>query len=103
MNYTARDIPYTRIIEHKHFEFGQQPNTVITREYPAAWQPGMEAFYPINDDKNETLYNSYKALAEEHSDILFGGRLGRYRYYDMDQVINDALNLAKTEFGASSF
>jgi len=99
VNYTDRDVPYTRIIEHKHFEFGKQPNTVVTREYPVSWRRGMEAYYPVNDEKNNMIFESYKALADGRDDILFGGRLGQYKYYDMDQVIAAALEMAKTEFG----
>ena len=94
VNYVSADIPYTRIIEHKHFEFGQQNQTVITREYPAAWQPGREPYYPINDEKNNSLYKKYKALAEVEKNIYFGGRLGMYAYFDMDKVISSALELA---------
>ena len=94
MNYTDDETPYTRIIEHKHFVFGTQPGTVITREYSAAWQPGDEPYYPVNDEKNTALYQRYAALAAEEPDTLFGGRLGTYRYYDMDQVVAAALALA---------
>jgi UDP-galactopyranose mutase len=97
VNYTEREIPYTRIIEHKHFEFGDQPETVITREYPAEWKPGMEPFYPVNDEKNSGLYERYRRMAEKVPDVIFGGRLGDYRYYDMDQVIAQALTLADME------
>ena len=97
VNYTAGDIPYTRIIEHKHFEFGTQPGTVITREYPAAWERGMEPYYPINDEKNDALYRRYQALAGTRKDIVFGGRLGCYQYYDMQDVIIAALDLAGRE------
>lgn len=92
MNYTAREVPYTRIIEHKHFEFGTQPTTVISREYSAEWQPGMEPYYPVNDAENSTLYTRYKDLAEAEAHVHFGGRLGHYRYYDMDKVIRAALD-----------
>ena len=92
VNYTERDIPYTRIIEHKHFEFGTQPKTVISREYPTEWRPGMEPYYPVNDTKNSALYVQYKALAEKEPNVIFGGRLGSYRYYDMDDVIRSALS-----------
>ena len=92
VNYTERQIPYTRIIEHKHFEFGTQPTTVISREYPDEWKPGMEPYYPINDAQNTELYDRYKALAESHPNVIFGGRLGHYRYYDMDKVIRAALD-----------
>ena len=92
VNYTAREVPYTRIIEHKHFEFGTQPTTVISREYSAEWQPGMEPYYPVNDAENSTLYTRYKDLAEAEAHVHFGGRLGHYRYYDMDKVIRAALD-----------
>ena len=94
VNYTDRETPYTRIIEHKHFEFGTQPKTVITREYPAAWQEGMEPYYPVNDRKNQQLYEQYAALAAEERGVIFGGRLAEYRYYDMDKVIESALKRA---------
>lgn len=90
MNYTDAESPYTRIIEHKHFTFGQQPQTVISRESPMAWQPGQEPYYPVNDPPNMELYREYEKLAQEEQ-VLFGGRLGEYRYYDMDQVIAAAL------------
>lgn len=92
MNYTAREIPYTRIIEHKHFEFGTQPVTYITREYPADWHPGEEAYYPVNDAENQALYARYAALAKKEDGTIFGGRLAEYRYYDMDDVIRRALD-----------
>ena len=94
MNYTAREIPYTRIIEHKHFEFGTQPVTYITREYPADWHPGEEAYYPVNDAENQALYSRYAALAKKEDGTIFGGRLAEYRYYDMDDVIRRALDCA---------
>ncbi|MBQ2667728.1 MAG: UDP-galactopyranose mutase [Clostridia bacterium] len=99
VNYTAREVPYTRIIEHKHFDFGQQPTTVISREYPAEWQPGMEPYYPINDAENNALYARYKALADAQENVIFGGRLGQYRYYDMDKVIRAALDDLQKELG----
>jgi UDP-galactopyranose mutase len=99
VNYTERDIPYTRIIEHKHFEFGTQPHTVITYEYPANWQRGMEPYYPMNDEKNTKRYKQYSELAEQEANVLFGGRLAEYRYYDMHQVIGSALAKAKRELG----
>lgn len=99
VNYTSRDVPYTRIIEHKHFEFGTQPKTVISREYPAAWQPGAEPYYPVNDEKNQALYQKYAALAASRPDVIFGGRLGGYKYYDMDKVIRAALDTAAAELG----
>ena len=92
-NYTDRETPYTRIIEHKHFEFGTQPDTVITREYPSDWKPGDEAYYPVNDEKNNTLFAKYKELADKEENVIFGGRLGHYKYYDMDKVIIAALDL----------
>lgn len=97
VNYTAREVPYTRIIEHKHFEFGQQPKTVITREYPCEWHPGDEPYYPVNDEKNEELVKEYQALAAKEQNVIFGGRLGAYKYYDMDQVIRAALDTVKQE------
>jgi len=97
VNYTAGDIPYTRIIEHKHFEFGNQPNTVVTYEYPAIWNRGKERYYPINDEKNNTLCLRYKALADERKDVIFGGRLGHYKYYDMHDAIITALKLVEAE------
>ena len=97
VNYTDRETPYTRIIEHKHFVFGKQTHTVITREYPLEWSPGVEPYYPINDAKNQALYQKYAALAAEEKDVIFGGRLGSYRYMDMQDVIMDALACAKRE------
>lgn len=97
VNYTERQVPYTRIIEHKHFEFGTQPDTVITREYPVSWKRGDEPYYPVNDEKNNALYEAYRKLAEQEKHVLFGGRLGQYRYYDMDKVIAAALKLAEAE------
>ena len=94
INYTDRETPYTRIIEHKHFEFGTQPKTVISREYSAEWQPGAEPYYPVNDEKNTALYEKYRALAARQEKVIFGGRLGEYRYYDMDAVIARALETA---------
>ncbi len=94
INYTERQIPYTRIIEHKHFEFGTQPDTVVTREYPCDWKLGDEAYYPVNDDKNNTLFARYKEMAAREEKVIFGGRLGNYKYYDMDKVIAAALELA---------
>lgn len=98
MNYTQREIPYTRIIEHKHFEFGTQPVTYITKEYPADWHPGEEAYYPVNNDKNQQLYEKYAALAKQESNVIFGGRLAEYKYYDMDDVIKSALVCVEMEF-----
>ena len=97
INYTEREIPYTRIIEHKNFEFGQGEGTVITREYPAAWKPGQEPYYPINDERNNKLFDGYQELAAKERNVLFGGRLGQYRYYDMDKVVEAALDMAKKE------
>ena len=97
INYTEREIPYTRIIEHKHFEFGQGEGTVITREYPAAWKPGQEPYYPINNERNNKLFAGYQELAAKERNVLFGGRLGQYRYYDMDKVVEAALDMAKKE------
>ncbi len=97
VNYTERQVPYTRIIEHKHFEFGEGKGTVITREYPAAWKRGDEPYYPINDQRNNELYAKYQELAAGEKNVLFGGRLGQYRYYDMDKVIEAALDMAKAE------
>ena len=97
VNYTDRETPYTRIIEHKHFEFGTQPKTVITREYPVTWQEGMEPYYPVNDEKNQALYQKYAKLAEKEEHVIFGGRLGEYKYYDMDKVIASAMACAKEE------
>ncbi len=99
VNYTERKVPYTRIIEHKHFEFGTQPTTVITREYPADWQPGDEPYYPINDERNTELYDRYAALAEQEGNVVFAGRLGGYKYYDMDKAIAAAFDLVKAELG----
>ena len=101
MNFTDRETPYTRIIEHKHFEFGTQPVTYITKEYPAEWKPGEEAYYSVNDEKNQKLYENYRALAENEKGVLFGGRLGEYKYYDMDKVIARAFAMAKKEFGGA--
>ena len=97
VNYTEREVPYTRIIEHKHFEFGQQPDTVITREYPREWKRGDEPYYPVNDEKNAALYQKYLRLAAGQKNVLFGGRLGQYQYYDMDKVIAAALQMAEKE------
>jgi len=97
INYTEREVPYTRIIEHKHFEFGKGEGTVITKEYPANWQKGNEPYYPINDERNEKLYQEYRKLAEKEENVLFGGRLGQYRYYDMDKVLEAALQMARQQ------
>lgn len=93
INYTDAEIPWTRIIEHKHFDFGTQPKTVITREYPAAWKPGDEPFYPVNDERNAALYAKYKERANREKNVIFGGRLGTYQYLDMDTTIMNALCL----------
>lgn len=107
VNYTEYEVPYTRIIEHKHFEYGASigkiaegqalEKTIITREYPDAWSKGKEPYYPINNDKNNTLYEKYKELADNDSKVLFGGRLGQYKYFDMDKVIAEELKFAKAE------
>ncbi len=102
VNYTDGDTPFTRIIEHKHFEYGTQPTTIISREYSAEWKPGDEPYYPVNDEKNGTLYARYKELAEKEEGVIFGGRLGEYKYYDMDKVIVAALETVKKEFGKVS-
>ena len=99
VNYTDRETPFTRIIEHKFFEFGTQPKTVISREYSAEWRPGMEPYYPVNDEKNSALYEQYKALADRERKTVFGGRLGEYRYYDMDAVLLSALKQVEKELG----
>lgn len=96
VNYTEREVPYTRVIEHKHFEFGTQPGTVITREYPAQWREGDEPYYPVNDERNSALLRKYQELAQSRPQILFGGRLGQYRYYDMDKVIAAALDAVES-------
>ena len=95
MNFTAREVPYTRVIEHKHFEFGTQPVSYVTKEYPVAWHRGEEAYYPVNDERNQTLYVQYRALAGQEQNVVFGGRLAEYRYYDMDKVIECALDTAR--------
>lgn len=103
VNYTDREIPYTRIIEHKHFVFGHQPDTVITREYPKEWKQGDEPYYPVNDEKNAVIYERYVALANAEKNVLFGGRLGQYKYYDMDKVIAAALDMAAGELARLDF
>ena len=95
VNYTEREIPYTRTIEHKHFEFGKQPVTYVTKEYPAEWTPGEEAYYPVNNDRNQKLYAQYAELAQKEKNVIFGGRLAEYKYYDMDDVIRSALDTVK--------
>ena len=97
VNYTEYEVPYTRIIEHKHFEFGTQEKTIITYEYPATWNKGDEPYYPMNDEKNTKLYGQYKALAAKETNVIFGGRLGQYKYYDMHQVVAEALASIKAE------
>lgn len=91
VNYTDREVPYTRIIEHKHFEFGKQEKTIISKEYSTEWEPGMEPYYPVNNERNNELFEKYKALADKEENVIFGGRLGNYKYYDMDKVIIAAL------------
>ncbi len=97
VNYTDADIPYTRIIEHKHFEFADTAKTVISREYSAEWKRGIEPYYPVNDEKNSKLLEKYQALASERPDVIFGGRLGQYKYYDMDKAIRSALDTVEAE------
>ncbi len=99
VNYNDNDHPWTRIIEHKHFEFGTQPTTIISKEYSAEWKPGDEPYYPVNDEKNGALYAKYKELADKEDKVIFGGRLGEYKYYDMDKVIAAVLGKVKEEFG----
>ena len=102
VNYTEREVPFTRVIEHKHFEmFGNEvyavPKTVVSREYSTEWKPGMEPYYPVNDEQNQSLYRRYEALARQERDVIFGGRLAEYKYYDMDKVIEQAFKTLKTE------
>ena len=97
VNYTEREVPYTRIIEHKHFEYGTQEKTIISREYSAEWTPGKEPYYPVNNEKNNALYEQYRALAEKDENVIFGGRLGMYKYFDMDKVIDAALKCCEKE------
>ena len=99
VNYTDAKTPWTRIIEHKWFEFGTQPKTVISREYSSEWKPGDEPYYPVNDEKNGKLYEEYRKLADAEEKIIFGGRLGEYKYYDMDAVIASALCMCEKELG----
>ncbi len=105
VNYTDRETPWTRIIEHKWFQFGRDkegnelPKTVISREYSSAWKPGDEPYYPVNDQKNGELYHRYRALADGEKKVIFGGRLGEYKYYDMDRVVSAALDCAAAELG----
>lgn len=100
VNYTEYEVPYTRIIEHKHFTYGTQPDTVITREYPKTWSKGDEPYYPMNDEKNLNLYEKYTELVAKEGNVIFGGRLGMYKYYDMDDTIEAALNCAHAELNA---
>lgn len=93
VNYTEKEVPYTRIIEHKHFEFGKQEKTVISREYSSEWKVGMEPYYPVNDEKNSALFARYRKLADAEENVIFGGRLGNYQYYDMDKVVEAALGM----------
>ena len=97
VNYTDKETPYTRVIEHKHFEFGTQPKTVVTKEYSADWKLGDEPYYPVNDEKNQKIYAQYASLAEKEQNVIFGGRLAEYKYYDMDKVISSALDAAQKE------
>ncbi|HGK0170130.1 TPA: UDP-galactopyranose mutase [Streptococcus pneumoniae] len=97
VNYTDAETPYTRIIEHKHFEFGSQAKTIITKEHSKTWEKGDEPYYPVNNDRNNHLYKSYKKFADEQGNVIFGGRLGHYRYYDMHQVIGAALQCVRNE------
>ena len=97
VNYTERQVPYTRIIEHKHFEFGHQPTTIISREYSSEWKKGDEPYYPVNNEKNNNLYQEYKKLAQKENKVIFGGRLGGYKYYDMDKVIRAAFDMCSGE------
>lgn len=107
VNYTEREVPWTRIVEHKWFEFGKDengddiPKTIISREYSSEWKPGDEPYYPVNDEQNNNLYHKYKEEAEKEERVVFGGRLGEYKYYDMDQVIEAALKQAEKELGIS--
>jgi UDP-galactopyranose mutase len=97
INYTEREVPYTRVIEHKHFEFGTQPKTVITKEYPQEFSETSEPYYPVNNSRNNCLYAKYKELASKEKNVIFGGRLGEYKYFDMDKVIESALKLANSK------
>lgn len=99
VNYTEREVPFTRIIEHKHFEYGMQPTTIITREYPANWERGDEPYYPLNDERNSALYEQYVELAKQEGNVVFAGRLGGYKYYDMDKAIDAAFDLVNAELG----
>ena len=100
MNFTSHEVPYTRIVEHKHFEFDESsPKTVITKEYSQDWVKGDEPYYPVNDEKNQSLFEKYKELARKEQNVIFGGRLGEYKYYDMDKVIARALEVVRGEIG----
>jgi len=101
VNYTEREIPYTRIIEHKHFEFGTQEKTVVTREFPDEWTRGKEAYYPVNDIRNNAIFEKYRALSKQENRVIFGGRLATYQYYDMHQIVASALKAAKVEFSVN--
>lgn len=101
VNYTEREVPYTRIIEHKHFEFGQQEKTVISREYSSEWKVGMEPYYPVNNEQNNARFEQYCELAKQEKNVIFGGRLGNYKYYDMDKVIEAALHMCEEELGCN--
>ncbi len=96
VNYTDKAVPFTRIVEHKHFEFGEQPKTVITKEYPIKWHKGEEPYYPINDERNQLIYNRYKSRSEKDHRTIFGGRLGEYKYYDMDKIVAKVLSIKHT-------
>ena len=100
INYTDAETPYTRIIEHKHFENSDSPKTIITKEYPKSWSKGEEAYYPMNDDKNSELFNKYVTLSKKEDKVIFGGRLGMYKYFDMWQVIEEALKLVNSLNGS---
>ena len=100
VNYTDGDTPFTRVIEHKHFEFGEQPVTVITREYPRSFQRGDEPYYPLNDARNENLHAKYRELAARERKVFFGGRLADYKYYDMWHVVRNSLDTARRELAA---
>ena len=97
VNYTEYEVPFTRIIEHKHFEYGTQEKTVITREYPAVWKRGDEPYYPMNDQKNNELYAKYRRLADKEDRVIFGGRLGMYKYFDMHNIVAEALKCVRNE------
>ena len=100
VNYTEREVPYTRIIEHKHFEFGNQPKTVISKEYSSEWKPGIEPYYPINDETNGKLFEQYKELADKEENVIFGGRLGNYKYYDMEDQLRKSTQSLGTAMGS---